>query len=160
MGCSPLILSCTVRVCSSPLAFAHFFVGFFCFLAHMSTRPWCSRNNSLAAMLDPTHLASQPSLMVSSSSVTSVCSYACRRLDSCLAFAARSHPGLFSGFRRIITATRGGFARPRAFNKLLGRRECFVGHNCFSFQCHWVCCQPELPQVLQPCLHLFPHTVP
>ena len=37
----------------------------------MSSCPERSTNNSLAAMLDPTHLASQPSLEVSSSSVTS-----------------------------------------------------------------------------------------
>ena len=59
----------------SPLAFARFLVGFFCFFAHMSTRPGRSTNNSLAAMLDPTHLASQPSWKVSSSSVTSVSSF-------------------------------------------------------------------------------------
>lgn len=86
----------------SPLAFAHFLVGFFFSFAHMRTHLGCSTNNSSTCRTLPTLLLS-PSFEVSSSSVTSALSLLCLflHLDSCFAFKAQSHLGLFSGFRII-----------------------------------------------------------
>ena len=64
-----------------------------------------------------------------------VCSYPWSSNDPCFAFATRSHSGLLSSFRRRAIATRGGTARPRALDELLGKRERFLGHNCLKFQC-------------------------
>jgi len=131
----------------SPLAFAHFLVGFFLLLCSYENSSWvlCKQ---LFTMLDLTHLTSQPSLEASSSFVTSALSVPTPRLLYC--FQSTISLGLFSGFRRIIYffnllnlnieikwrwwwlwiifLTRSGFARWHALDKLLQRREHFLGH--------------------------------